>query len=260
MKYPGISAQKVMLRIALVIAVVEFFIMFVLEAHPYPFSYTTEAVFDGILLVLISSPVIYFWIINPFRRERDEAISELADMAYSDPLTGLPNRRVFLESMEKTLAECARHHIHAALILIDLDEFKNVNDTYGHDAGDAVLIEVGERLQNGMRKEDVVSRVGGDEFIILIKQLNDASDKAAKEAMAFAEKIKLSLAAPIKYKNKIIQLDSSLGINLLGSETYKIEAEIRKADVAMYHAKRMGEGCVVMYDSSMVSRETSRNQ
>ncbi|HEC27425.1 MAG TPA: GGDEF domain-containing protein [Gammaproteobacteria bacterium] len=260
MKYPEITAQQVILRIAVVIAVAEFFIMFGLEAYPYPFSHMTEAVLDVILLVLISSPVIYFWIINPFKRERDEAISELADMAYSDPLTGLPNRRVFLKSMEKTLAECTRHHIHAALILIDLDEFKNVNDTYGHDAGDAVLIEVGQRLQKGMRKEDIVSRVGGDEFIILIKQLNDDSDKAAKEAMAFAEKIKLSLAAPIKYTHKRIQLDSSLGINLLGSETYKIEAEIRKADVAMYHAKRMGKGHVVMYEASMVGRETNRNQ
>jgi len=259
MKYPGITAQHVMLRIAIAISVVEFFIMLVLEAYPYPFSHTTEAVLDVILLVLISSPVIYFWIINPFKGERDEAIRELADMAYSDPLTGLPNRRVFLESMEKTLAECARHHIHAALILIDLDEFKDINDTYGHDAGDAVLIEVGQRLQNGMRKEDVVSRVGGDEFIILIKQLNDVNKKAAKEAMAFAEKIKLSLADPIEYMNKIIQLDSSLGVNLLGSETYKIEAEIRKADVAMYHAKRMGKGHVVMYNASMVSRETRRN-
>ena len=247
-----------MLRIALVIALVEFFIMLALEAFPHPYPHATEIVLDVILLVLISSPIIFYWIINPFMRERDEAISELAEMAYSDPLTGLPNRRVFLESMEKTLAECARHHIHAALILIDLDEFKVVNDTYGHDAGDAVLVETGQRLLKGIRKEDVVSRVGGDEFIVLIKQLNDENDRAEKEAMAFAEKIKLTLAAPIKYKNRSIQLDSSLGINLLGSETYKIEAEIRKADIAMYHAKRMGKGHVVMYDPSMVSRQTSR--
>lgn len=247
-----------MLRIAVVIALVEFFIMLVLEAFPHPYPHATEIVLNVILLVLISSPIIFYWIINPFMRERDEAISELAEMAYSDPLTGLPNRRVFLESMEKTLAECARHHIHAALILIDLDEFKVVNDTYGHDAGDAVLVETGQRLLKGMRKEDVVSRVGGDEFIVLIKQLNDENDRAEKEAMAFAEKIKLTLAAPIKYKNRSIQLDSSLGINLLGSETYKIEAEIRKADIAMYHAKRMGKGHVVMYDDSMVSRQTSR--
>ncbi|NOY15720.1 MAG: GGDEF domain-containing protein [Gammaproteobacteria bacterium] len=259
MKYPRITAQQVILRIAVVISAAEFFIMLSLEAYPYTFSHTTEAVLDVVLLVLVSSPVIYYWIINPFKRERDEAIIELADMAYSDPLTGLPNRRAFLKYMEQTLAECARHHIHAALILIDLDEFKCVNDSYGHEAGDAVLIEVGQRLRNGMRKEDVVSRVGGDEFIILIKQLNDVNVKAAKEAMAFAEKIKRSLAEPVKYKKKIIPLDSSLGVNLLGSETYKIEAEIRKADIAMYHAKRMGRGHVVMYDSSMVSRETSRN-
>ncbi len=259
MKYPKITAQQVMLRIAMVIAVSELFIMLVLETFSNRYSHTTEAVLDVLLLVLISSPVIYYWIINPLKRERDEAIIELDDMAYTDPLTGLPNRRVFLKCMEKTLAECARHHIHAALILVDLDEFKDVNDSYGHDAGDAVLIEVGQRLQNGMRKEDVVSRVGGDKFIILIKQLNDANIKAAKEAMAFAEKIKLMLAAPIEYKNKFIQLNSSLGVTLLGSETNKIEAEIRKADIAMYHAKRLGKGHVVMYDSSMVSRDTSRN-
>jgi len=247
-----------MFRIALVIALAEFFIMLALVSYPEPYPHILEILADVFLLIVISSPVIYYWIINPFRKEREEAINELAEMAYSDPLTGLPNRRVFLLSMEKTLAECARHHIHAALILIDLDEFKIVNDSYGHDAGDAVLVEVGKRLQNGMRKEDVVSRIGGDEFIVLIKQLNDENDRAAKEAMAFADKIKLTLAVPIKYKDKIIQLDSSLGVTLLGSETIKIEAEIRKADIAMYHDKRMGKGHVVMYDESMVSRQISR--
>ncbi|MFW2440339.1 MAG: diguanylate cyclase [Arenicellales bacterium] len=259
MKYPKITARQVMFRIALVIASAEFFIMLALVAYPYPYPHIIEIIVDVFLLILISSPIIYYWIINPFKKEREEAISELAEMAYSDPLTGLPNRRAFLQSMEKTLAECARHHIHAALILIDLDEFKAINDSYGHDAGDEVLIEIGQRLIKGMRKEDVVSRIGGDEFIVLIKQLNDANDKAEKEALTFAEKINIILAEPLKYKDKLIQLDSSLGVTLLGSDTYKIEAEIRKADVAMYHAKRMGKGHVVMYDHSMLSRQTSRD-
>lgn len=258
MKYPVITSRQVIFRIALVIAIAEFCIVLVLESHFYPYSEQTEIILNAIFLVLISSPIIFYWIISPFKKERDEAINELANMAFSDPLTGLPNRRVFLKCVEKTLAECARHHIHAALFIFDIDDFKQVNDTYGHEAGDAVLVEVGQRLQKSVRKEDVISRIGGDEFIILIKQLNDDSDKAAKEALAFAEKIRLSIAAPIEYKNRSIEIDSSMGVNLLGSETYEIEAEIRKADIAMYHAKRTGKGRVEMYDSSMTGRKSSR--
>lgn len=259
MKYPGITARQVMIQIAVVIAVVELLIMLVLEVYPYTFPNWMRVVLDVIILFTISSPLIYYWIITPFIKERDMAIRELADMAYTDPLTGLPNRRVFLKCMEKTLAECARHHIHAALILIDLDDFKVVNDSHGHGAGDAVLIEVSLRLLKGIRKEDVVSRVGGDEFIILIKQLNDNRSKAAEQALVFAEKIQQSLSLPIEYEKKTLQIDSSLGVNLLSSDTYKIEAEIRKADVAMYHAKRIGKGHVVMYDPSMVSRSRDRS-
>jgi diguanylate cyclase (GGDEF)-like protein len=247
-----------MLRIAMVIALSEFVIMVFLVKYSHLYPHIVEIVLDVLLLVLISSPAIYYWIILPFKIERDKAIHDLADMAYTDPLTGLPNRRVFLKCMEKTLAECTRHHIHAALILIDLDDFKSVNDTYGHDAGDAVLVEIGLRLQNSIRTEDVVSRVGGDEFIILIKQLNDDLSKAQNEARVFAEKIKNKLSEPIQHNNKMLQLDSSLGINLLCSGTEKIEAEIRKADIAMYHAKRKGKGHVVIYTPSMLGRNSER--
>ncbi len=258
MKYLKITVRQVILRIAIVIAVAELLIMIVLNALLSGLSGSAKAALDVIFLVLISSPVIYYWIINPFKQERDGAIRSLSDMAYTDPLTGVPNRRVFLECLERTLAESSRHHIHAALILIDLDGFKNINDSYGHDTGDAVLIEIGQRLQRGVRVEDVVSRVGGDEFIILIKQLNDDSEKAAEEAITFSKKIKRSLSEPVHYQDKVIQIDASLGINMLSAETNKIEAEIRKADIAMYHAKRQGNGHVAMYHPKMVSRETRR--
>ena len=227
--------------------------MTLLAKLPLILTDLAEAGIDVLLLVVISSPFIYFLVIKPFKLERDEAMHNLADMAYSDPLTGLPNRRVLLKCMEKSLAECARHNIHAALILIDLDGFKYVNDNFGHDAGDAVLVEISHRLQNGIRKEDVVSRVGGDEFIILIKQLNDDDIKAAKEAMDFAAKIQRLLASPIEYKKKTIQLDASFGVHMLDAETQKIEAAIRNADIAMYHAKHKGRGHIVMYDPSMIT-------
>ena len=227
--------------------------MLFLAKLPLTLSVQGEALIDVILLVIISSPIIYYLVIKPFKHERDVAIHNLADMAYSDPLTGLPNRRVLLKCMEKSLAECARHHIHAALILIDLDGFKDVNDQYGHDAGDAVLVETGHRLRQGIRKEDVVSRVGGDEFIILIKPLNDDSKKAAAEAMVFAHKIQSVLAYPIEYKNKTIQLGASFGVHMLDAETQKIEAAIRNADIAMYHAKHKGKSHIVMYESSMMT-------
>jgi len=258
MNYPRVTARQAILKIAIVIAVTELFIMFGLDAYPILYPDGLEAILDFALLVTVSSPIIYYWIIAPFIREREVAIRELADMAYTDPLTGLPNRRAFLKYMEKTLAECARHHIHVALIIIDLDDFTNINESYGQDAGDAVLVNISQRLTKGVRKEDVVSRGERDQFIILIKQLNDISNKAAEEAIVFAEKIKKSLSMPIKYKKNTIRIDSSLGINLLSSDTFKIEEEIRKANVAMYHAKRMGKGQVVMYEPSMVRSERIR--
>ena len=131
MKFPAITSKQIIIRIAIVISVAELFIVFALESDLYPYSEQSEIILNVILLVLISSPIIFYWIINPFKKERDKAINELANMAFNDPLTGLPNRRVFMKCVEKTLAECARHHIHAALILFDIDDFKQVNDIYG---------------------------------------------------------------------------------------------------------------------------------
>ena len=247
----NITVKQIIIRIGLIIGIVEFCIMLLLVNIPPALNPTSSAIFDAILLVSISAPIIYFWIINPYKLERDQANQRLADMAFSDPLTGLPNRRVLLSSMEMSLAECSRHHIHAALVLIDLDGFKEVNDTYGHDAGDVVLVETSKRLKKGVRKEDIVSRLGGDEFIILIKQLNDDSDRAAKEAIDFAKKIQEKLASPISYMNKTIQLEASIGIHMLDAESTKVGAAIRHADIAMYHAKHAGSGNIVMYDPSM---------
>jgi two-component system cell cycle response regulator len=245
-----ISTKQIILRITAIIAVAEFFIMFLLIYSPFTLSAISEAAIDTFLLVILTSPIIYMLVIKPFKLERDEAIDELADMAYSDPLTGLPNRRVLLKCMEKSLAECARHNIQAAVILIDLDGFKKINDNFGHDTGDAVLIETSRRLQNSIRQEDVVSRVGGDEFIILIKQLNDDRKKAANEAMAFAHKIKERFANPVVHNKQSIPLGASFGVHMLNADTQKIEAAIRNADVAMYHAKHQGKGQIVMYHSS----------
>jgi two-component system cell cycle response regulator len=111
-----ISIQQIIIRIAAIIAATEFVIMFFLAKLPLILSDLGEASIDVILLVIISSPIIYYLVIKPFKHERDAAIHNLADMAYSDLLTGLPNRRVLLKGMEKSLAECARHNIHAALI------------------------------------------------------------------------------------------------------------------------------------------------
>ena len=249
----GLTARQVIVRISVIIALSELLIMTALLNVPVYFTDLSIAVIDVVLLVCISAPAIYYLVIRPFKNQRDQAIKKLEGMAYTDPLTGLPNRRVLLNCMDKALAECVRHQIHAALMLIDLDDFKAVNDQYGHAAGDAVLLEIGQRLVSSMRKEDVVSRVGGDEFIVLIKQLDDDTDKAIKQAKSFAEKIQAQLAAPIIYKNNTIQISSSFGIHMLDSDTNKIEAAIRNADIAMYYAKNQGKGVISLYEPSMVS-------
>lgn len=246
----ALSTKRVTIRIAAIIAAAEFIIMLTLTVVPFELSKYAEAMLDVILLVAISTPFIYLWVIKPYVQARDDALDQLSHLAFTDPLTQLANRRHLLKHLERLSARCMRHKIYGALILIDLDGFKLVNDKHGHDAGDAVLVEMAIRLITSIRSDDIACRLGGDEFVILVDHLDPDAKKSQDKAMHIADKIINLANIPIEFKNKPLQIGASIGICLLGFEPQEAETIIRKADIAMYRAKKSGKGRAAFADEA----------
>jgi diguanylate cyclase (GGDEF)-like protein len=159
----------------------------------------------------------------------------LESMAYIDVLTGLPNRRVFNDDLRRLIAGCERSQSDFVLLLIDLDRFKNINDTDGHDAGDAVLVEVAVRLRALIRETDLVTRLGGDEFGLVFAQ---PRDKAAVDA-ACARIIK-KLGDPIPLADRAVTIGASIGVAKVSGGHITPDELYKAADMAMYEAKRSG--------------------
>ncbi len=169
--------------------------------------------------------------------KRVEAESQMRWLANHDTLTGLCNRHRFLEDLTRTYDEVARTRVTGALLLFDLDHFKEINDTSGHAAGDALLRTIAEELNSRARKSDVVARLGGDEFAVLLPN-TDASG-----AETFARQFNERLAeAPFVYGNKSYRIGASIGIALLPDHGVNVEEIMANADAAMYEAKRAGRG------------------
>ena len=206
------------------------------------------AIIDVTILVLVSTPIIYIWVIKPYVVARDEALSKLEDMAYSDHLTDLPNRRFFKKYMRKIISESVRHEYFGSLLLLDLDNFKPINDNYGHDAGDAVLVEVAKRLLANVREGDLVVRMGGDEFIVMLDRLGNDAELAGKEAIDVAEKLRLFLNEPIEFEGKKLQIGTSFGVRIFGFRKTDVETIVNEADTAMFQAKKHGKGHIVLFE------------
>ena len=215
---------------------------------PFEINKYAEAILDVLLLATLTTPLIYIWIIKPYVNARDAALEEISQLAYIDPLTQLANRRYLLQHLERVSASCIRNKVYGAILLIDLDGFKRVNDTHGHDAGDAVLIETAIRLISSIRSVDIASRLGGDEFVILIDHLDTDKQNARTKAMRVAEKIINITIAPVEFRNEVLQIGASIGLCLLEFDKQNAETLLRKADIAMYRAKNTGKGRVFFAD------------
>ena len=176
------------------------------------------------------------------RRAGEQA---LAQQVLSDPLTGLPNRRGLIDRLERALSHAPQE---LALIFCDLDRFKEVNDRYGHAAGDALLLELTNRLQTVLRSHDTLARLGGDEFVVLVEQLHDNED-----ALVLAERLRASLAEPWHYGNEELTLSMSMGVALGGGREGEVNAEelLRRADLTMYQVKASGRDGVAVYTVAM---------
>jgi diguanylate cyclase (GGDEF)-like protein len=243
-----LTIKQVIIRIAIIIAAAEFLIMLLLQTIPSEVGNYYTAVLDTVLLALFSTPAIYLWVIKPFVDARDEALIKINHLANSDPLTQLANRRLISEHLKKFISSSVRHKDLGAVLLIDLDGFKLVNDNHGHEAGDAVLLATAQRLQTIVRTEDVVGRLGGDEFIVLIHRLGADERIAHDRTLVVANKLINSINKPVDFSGKSIHVGASVGIRLLGFEKLAAETVISEADIAMYRAKNSGKGCAVLFE------------
>ena len=183
------------------------------------------------------------------RKSDEETIQHQANF---DPLTQLPNRRLFYDRLEQEIIKAERNGLSIALMLIDLDHFKDVNDTLGHDMGDILLIEVAQRLKNCVRAADTVARLGGDEFtIILSKQYDPGSTEG------ITEKILKQLSEPFQLQDNVTYISASIGITLYPEDSSNIEALLKNADQAMYAAKHHGRNRFNYFTPSMqISAQT----
>jgi diguanylate cyclase (GGDEF)-like protein/PAS domain S-box-containing protein len=168
------------------------------------------------------------------QKAADEAIRRLA---YRDALTGLPNRRLLLDRLRHAAAMSQRSHAYGALLFIDLDKFKQLNDSHGHEAGDAMLVAVAQRLQSAVRDSDTVARYGGDEFVVLCENISTLRDEAERHAQALAQKISSALNAEFQLGSLRYLGGASIGTHLFLGEAEDIDRLLKAADAAMYRAK-----------------------
>ena len=190
--------------------------------------------------------------------ERKKAEEEIRNLAFYDPLTGLPNRRLMQERMHLALGMSTRSAHYGALMFLDLDNFKVLNDTKGHEYGDMMLVEVARRLEACVRETDSLARFGGDEFVVLLEGLSADQDAAITQAGGVAEKIRDALSRPYQLRD-IEHLGSpSIGVVLFKGEDKAIEELFKQADLAMYQAKESGRNLVRFFEPSMQAVLESR--
>ncbi len=189
-------------------------------------------------------------------RKQAEALIER--QARFDALTELPNRRHLLERMEEGLARAKRHGNTGALMFLDLDHFKTINDSLGHQVGDQLLIEVASRLRDSVRREDLVARHGGDEFVVLLSEFSDDPELTASNAQRIAEKIQSALCAPFLISGHELHISPSLGISLFPTTDENVHDILKHADTAMYKAKEEGRNAIRFYRPSMQTKADER--
>ena len=191
--------------------------------------------------------------------ERARTEERIKHMAYHDSLTQLPNRELLIDRLNQSLAHANRMKNYLAVVMLDLDHFKTINDTLGHPVGDDLLIRVGQRLHRCIRGEDTVARIGGDEFVILLTDLG-SQDTAVKHATQIAEKITNELRPPFSIHHNRLAITSSLGIALYPDDGISPEILIKHADDAMYQAKEHGRNNYQFFSTRMNAVAVERHQ
>lgn len=183
--------------------------------------------------------------------EHKEAKDAIYRLAFYDPLTSLPNRRLLQDRMELALSNCARSQHYGAVLMIDLDNFKIINDTKGHAIGDLLLMEMAKRLKSCVREGDTVARLGGDEFIIMVEYLSNDGNQAAQQAETLSNKILKVCGQTFLISGEKLHCTLSIGISMFATLTTTVEEMLKHADVAMYQAKSAGRNTVRFFDPNL---------
>lgn len=189
--------------------------------------------------------------------ERKLLEDQVYQLAFHDPLTALPNRRLLNDRLHQTLSVSKRNVFHGAVMFLDLDNFKPLNDRYGHDMGDLLLIEVAKRLRSCVREVDTVARIGGDEFVVMLQGLNSDTGQATAQARHVAEKIRAALCTPYVLTPSTEgqspvqhRCAASIGVVLFFGAQVSKDQLVQQADMAMYQAKHKGRNQVHFYDAN----------
>lgn len=182
---------------------------------------------------------------------RKAAEEEISHLAFYDPLTGLPNRRLLLDRLSHSIASHERSHRAGAILFLDLDHFKTLNDTLGHDMGDLLLKQVALRLQSCVRDCDTVARLGGDEFVIMLENLSEQALEAASQTEDVGEKIIAMLSQPYQLANYEYRSTASVGAVIIKDSTQSPDEFLKQADIAMYQAKKAGRNTLRFFDPQM---------
>ncbi|MDB5896113.1 MAG: hypothetical protein JWQ88_3644, partial [Rhodoferax sp.] len=190
--------------------------------------------------------------------ERKAAEDEIRNLAFYDALTHLPNRRLLLDRLRQSLLSSARHGHRGALQFIDLDNFKTLNDTLGHDMGDLLLQQVARRLSQAVRGADTVARLGGDEFVVMAEGLSEARDTAAAQARALGEKILTVLNEPYALAGREYHVTPSIGVALYSGSQETTDEVLKHADLAMYQAKAAGRNTLRFFNPGMQAAVNAR--
>jgi diguanylate cyclase (GGDEF)-like protein/PAS domain S-box-containing protein len=190
--------------------------------------------------------------------ELKKAHAQIQHLAYHDPLTNLPNRALLMDRLTQQIALLTRHDLRGALLFLDLDHFKHINDSLGHPVGDSVLKMVTARLEASVRQEDTVARLGGDEFVVLLSGLEGKRSEVMRQVRQIADKLRKLLAEPMLLDNHRLQVTPSMGIALIPDHGNTPADLLKRADIALYRAKDSGRNAIQMFRKSMQEAASER--
>lgn len=188
------------------------------------------------------------------------AHAQIHHLAYHDPLTNLPNRALLMDRLTQQTALHRRHNLRGALLFLDLDHFKHINDSLGHPVGDAVLKMITARLEASIRQEDTVARLGGDEFVVLLTGLTGKRSEVTRQVRQVADKLRTLLAEPMVFEGNRLQVTPSIGIALMPDHGDTPTDLLKRADIALYRAKDAGRNAIQLFRSTMQDAASARLQ
>jgi diguanylate cyclase (GGDEF)-like protein/PAS domain S-box-containing protein len=206
---------------------------------------------DIVPMRTVGGKVAHFVAVQRDITSQKEANAYVEHLAYYDSLTGLPNRRLFADRLSQLAAACARKPAWCAMLMVDLDGFKQINDTYGHELGDLLLIEVATRLRHCVREQDTLARMGGDEFMLLLKDVGTSEDNARINCERIAEKVAKLLDGGYLLFGNEYRFTASIGITVFGHSPARSEVLLKQADIAMVRAKAAGKNTFAFHEEDL---------